>query len=236
MSKKRFFMLSACCLLLGAVLGATLANRTPILRGFLRSNLDANLFAVTNLGSLQIISNAAAGRIPVSDANGTLALSDVTLDASKITSGTMATARLGSGSANANTLLHGNQAYVAVAEADLGLADNTTANASTNLHGLLPKLPNDDTVFLNGKGAFSAPAGTGGGGGGGAATNFWTTLGLSGTNVTGFNPGPGTNYFKLVLTGNAWFGPPSTPPTTNTPYDVTIWVQQNGTGGYTVGW
>src|SRR5205823_5645875 len=36
-----------------------------------------------------------------------------------------------------------------------------------------------------------------------AAAETWVTLGLSGTNVTGFNPGPGTNRFKLTLTGNA---------------------------------
>jgi hypothetical protein len=36
--------------------------------------------------------------------------------------------------------------------------DNTDLNASSSAHGLLPKLPNDATKFLDGTGAFSTPA------------------------------------------------------------------------------
>lgn len=61
----------------------------------------------------------------------------------------------------ANTVLHGGTipAYSSVVEGDFGFTDITTANASTSAHGLLPKLPNDATKFLNGVGAFAVPAG-----------------------------------------------------------------------------
>lgn len=39
--------------------------------------------------------------------------------------------------------------------------DNTDLNVSTSAHGLCPKLPNDDTKFLNGLGAWAVPAGGG---------------------------------------------------------------------------
>ncbi len=58
-----------------------------------------------------------------------------------------------------NTLLHGNTGaaptYSAVVEGDFGFTDITTANASINAHGLLPKLSNVSTQFLNGVGAFA---------------------------------------------------------------------------------
>lgn len=38
--------------------------------------------------------------------------------------------------------------------------DNTDLNASTTKHGLLPKLDNDATHFLNGQGAWVVPTGT----------------------------------------------------------------------------
>jgi hypothetical protein len=41
--------------------------------------------------------------------------------------------------------------------------ENTDLNASTSKHGLLPKLDNTATNFLNGTGAWSVPAGGGGG-------------------------------------------------------------------------
>ena len=43
--------------------------------------------------------------------------------------------------------------------------DNTDLDASTSKHGLLRKLDNDDTHFLDGKGAWATPAGGGGIGG-----------------------------------------------------------------------
>lgn len=43
------------------------------------------------------------------------------------------------------------------------LTDVTTANASTSKHGLLKKLDNDSTHFMDGTGAWAVPAGGGGG-------------------------------------------------------------------------
>jgi hypothetical protein len=42
------------------------------------------------------------------------------------------------------------------------LADVTTYDVSTTKHGLAPKLPNDETKFLNGKGEYVVPASVGG--------------------------------------------------------------------------
>ncbi len=60
-----------------------------------------------------------------------------------------------------------------VSESDITTTDITTGNASTTKHGFSPKLPNDVTLFYNGTGGFTVPAG----GSGGAATNLspWTT-------------------------------------------------------------
>lgn len=44
------------------------------------------------------------------------------------------------------------------------VTDVTTYNASITKHGLLPKLPNDETKFMNGKGMWATPEGGGGGG------------------------------------------------------------------------
>lgn len=46
----------------------------------------------------------------------------------------------------------------AASDATLTTTDITTNNVSTSKHGFAPKSPNDGTVFLNGLGAYSAPA------------------------------------------------------------------------------
>jgi hypothetical protein len=60
------------------------------------------------------------------------------------------------------TVLHGNAAgapsFASVTEADLTLADVTTLNATSSKHGLLPKLSNVATEFLNGAGSFAVPS------------------------------------------------------------------------------
>src|SRR5512139_1489676 len=47
----------------------------------------------------------------------------------------------------------------AVVESDITLADNTTNDVSTAKHGLVPKLDNVATHFLNGQGTWATPAG-----------------------------------------------------------------------------
>lgn len=51
--------------------------------------------------------------------------------------------------------------------------DNTDLNATTSAHGLLPKLSNSATEFLNGKGAWATPAG-------GSSSNSFETISVSG--------------------------------------------------------
>lgn len=62
----------------------------------------------------------------------------------------------------ATTVLHGGAsapAYSAVVEADLGLTDVTTADATTSQHGFLKKLDNNAAHFMDGTGAWSTPSG-----------------------------------------------------------------------------
>lgn len=47
---------------------------------------------------------------------------------------------------------------MAVTEAELTLADNTTGDVSTARHGFAPKAPNDTTKFLRGDAAWDVPA------------------------------------------------------------------------------
>jgi len=81
----------------GVLIGAAIGNRTPILRGFLQSDLDANQFAVTNLSGL-------GGSFAIAQTNVTGLTNSLTrltnyVDvhewaASSITSGTLGAARL----------------------------------------------------------------------------------------------------------------------------------------------
>ena len=48
----------------------------------------------------------------------------------------------------------------AIVESDLSLSNVTAADVTTARHGFAPKAPNDATKFLDGTGAYSAPAGT----------------------------------------------------------------------------
>lgn len=45
-----------------------------------------------------------------------------------------------------------------ITETDMAMSDSTTGDATTSVHGFLPKLPNDATKFLNGSGAFAVPS------------------------------------------------------------------------------
>lgn len=64
-----------------------------------------------------------------------------------------------------NKTINGASNTLQVREADLNLSDNTTNDASTTKHGLLPKLPGGTTSYLRADGAWATPAGGGGGGG-----------------------------------------------------------------------
>jgi hypothetical protein len=67
---------------------------------------------------------------------------------------------------NAHAISHQSGGADAIKLDDLAAPDdNTDLNATTSKHGLLSKLPGDDTYFLNGTGGWSIPAGGGEGGG-----------------------------------------------------------------------
>ena len=112
-----------------------------------------------------------------------------------------------------------------VTESQLNLADNTTANVSTSKHGLVPKLPNDATKFLDGTGAFSVPAG----GGGGDTLN---TVAASGaTQTIDFAT---ADVWDITLSANCTFTLSGF--TSGDPDFLTLILRQDGTGSRTVTW
>ena len=70
----------------------------------------------------------------------------------------------------------GNSIESPIIETDFSFTDVTTGNASTSKHGLLPKLNNDSSTYLNGQGAFTTPEG---GTGGGLTINDLKKFGLA---------------------------------------------------------
>jgi hypothetical protein len=93
-----------------ARLGSGTANSTTVLLGSQ---------AYAQIADAQIGSSAAIAKSKIST-SGTWPTADIPdLDASKITTGTIATARLGSGTANSTTVLLGSQAYAQIADAQV---------------------------------------------------------------------------------------------------------------------
>lgn len=72
--------------------------------------------------------------------------------------------KVGSGASTpaANKILKGNgtgtSTWGQVTEDEIDLSDNTTNDVTTSQHGFVPKLPNDDSKFLDGKGNYSVPS------------------------------------------------------------------------------
>lgn len=82
--------------------------------------------------------------------------------------------------------------FAHVKDSDLSLSDVTANNATTARHGFLPKLPGDSSVFLDGTGAFSTPAGGGGGGmpfSPPTISDFPTSINMSGVSVADTDAG-----------------------------------------------
>lgn len=75
----------------------------------------------------------------------------------------------------------------------LVLADVTTNNASTSNHGFLKKLPNDNTLFLDGTGNWSTPSGGGGSGSSEHSYLGYNTVGASWETATNYR-----RYFKKI--------------------------------------
>lgn len=101
-------------------------------------------------------------------------------------------------------------AYVPhVTESELVLSDVTTTNSSTTKHGLLPKLSNVSTEFLNGQGAWATPAGSGGGTPGGSDTQvqFNDSSAFGGDAGLTYNKTTDTLSVKAIAQtdgGNTW--------------------------------
>lgn len=71
-----------------------------------------------------------------------------------------------------------------VTEAKLLLADNTTANASTSMHGYLKKLSNNATEFMDGQGNWSVPGGGAAGKPAGGRLTLSSSLAVPDTDLT----------------------------------------------------
>lgn len=98
--------------------------------------IDAGVYP-TNLDDSRISATAAIAKSKIST-NGTWPVADIpSLPASQITSGTLDTARLGSGTANSTTVLLGNQAYAQIADAQVAsgaaIAQSKVANLTSDL-------------------------------------------------------------------------------------------------------
>lgn len=100
----------------------------------------------------QTLTNKTLTAPVLSSPTGLVAADIPSLDASKITTGTMATARLGSGTANSTTFLRGDQTYAAPPTGIVSVAaattDQTLTSSSTtlqNLTNLTFNLPGDGT-------------------------------------------------------------------------------------------
>ncbi|MGE5682589.1 MAG: glycine-rich domain-containing protein [Bacillota bacterium] len=150
-------------------------------------NTTGKTYAVLLPITAKMISDIAAQLPPVSTAsndflvgNGTswlvktivqvkaiLGLGDAAYKSIGTTSGTVCAgndSRLSdSRTPNAHASTHKSGGTDVIKLDELGAPTDTTANnASTAAHGLLPKLPNDATKFLNGNGSWASPGGGGG--------------------------------------------------------------------------
>jgi hypothetical protein len=119
-------------------------------------------------------SEATAGAATVTTTRGDL-----------IVRGAVTDARLAVGAADTVLKSDGTDpSWAKVLPANLDVsADNATANATAGHHGLLPKLSGSATDYLDGSGAWSAPAG-GGGGGTGRSVLGHNAIGASAQNMT----------------------------------------------------
>lgn len=132
--RRMLLFIAACVVALFAV-GAAI-NRTPILRGYLQGPLDGNGQSITNAGSVETTNLTVKG--------GT-----VTGLASSVTNG----------DSSISTVSTSGVHYVRatnITEAKLLLSDNTTADATTSVHGFIPKVSaTSNSISLNWNGTLT---------------------------------------------------------------------------------
>lgn len=110
----------------------------------------------TALGGDHTISGAAAGEV-------LRALSGTTAAFDQLAHADLGSVTSDQHHAQLHAAAHASGAGDAIKLDDLASPDdNTDLNASTSAHGLLKKLPNDASKFLDGTGAFTTPAGSSG--------------------------------------------------------------------------
>jgi len=101
------------------------------------ANADHTKLLILNASS---ITTATTRTLTSPDASGTI---DLQNNAATLTNKSI--------SGSTNTITN-------ISEPAFLFSNITTANATTSQHGLLPKLPNDTTLFLNGQGAYTVPS------------------------------------------------------------------------------
>jgi hypothetical protein len=128
----------------------------------------------------------------------------------------------------------GTQTTAQPQDADINFTAVTTGNVSTSKHGYTPILPNNAAVFLNGTGAYTAPAGTG-----------CTVLGSSGDYlvpgaawaISAYPESANAQYPFSPSAGNTLIATRVFIPCSWTPNNLTIYIDTAGTAGckYSVG-
>lgn len=135
----------------------------------------ATLAGAESLTNKKLGSLTSNGFVVTSGGDGTLSVDTTTyVPATRTVNGKALSGNITLGLASSDfanqgtttTVLHGNgsgnPSFGAIVPADLDFsADNTTANATTSSHGLLPKLGGGTTNFLRADGSWAAPAGGG---------------------------------------------------------------------------
>ncbi|MEO6901535.1 MAG: hypothetical protein ABI241_00445 [Bacteroidia bacterium] len=110
-----------------------------------------------------------------------------------------------------------------ISDATISTTDITTNNVSTTKHGFAPKLPNDDTKYLDGKGNYTTPPG------GGSSLTYSADAALTGATTINLN-GIGTAH--RTLSGNATI----TISGMVNGDEKTIVIKQHASVAYTVSW
>ena len=132
-----------------AITGATKTKITYDAKGLVTSGADANTADIADSSNKRYVTDAQL--VVIGNTSGTNTGDVSVTDGSTIDftlTGQALTAEVKDNS---------------ITEAKQLLADNTTNDVSTAKHGYAPKLPNDATMYLNGTGTYSVPAGGGGG-------------------------------------------------------------------------